>query len=153
MVITIICHLTKCTCAIYQGPGRTYLTHECGNGNLSPSQKEYVRSMLLVTAFGAGDAYPNRSVTTRQDFIGTGHCPGIGLGSPYKQSPSPYKLAALCATCLDHITDIMNLEFCMEKDWGKYASTECVITYRYSSSSEIDQEACPNLWPPQIYNP
>lgn len=139
----------------YSAPGQIYLKHECSSNQLSKSQMREVRSQTNTLAFSGGLAHPNRAVERTSKFKGTAHCPGLTFDNAYAPSDElnddlELWMRKLCFKCLQYIRSRMHIEFCMDVDWGRYASTECVITYHFYRV-ETDDDYCPALWPGELY--
>lgn len=140
--------------ASYDGPGRYFLRHECGDQLVSSSEMLHIRDLLTQLKAGAATSYPVRFVLNSIDFQGAAHCPGpkytFSNYGPPRGKYAAHWLEFLCFRCLHHIMQHMLDEFCWMNAEAKYASTECVITYKYFPNGNKD-DVCDNSWPPQLY--
>lgn len=139
--------------ASYDGPGRYYLKHRCGNRVVSTPEMKHIQSLLDQLQGEGGAAYPMRFLLNFSFFHGAADCLGLqNTSANYGPPVEDTKLvgSSTCAFNLCHITQRMLDEFCWMNAEARYASTECVIDYKYFPDGNLDN-SCEIPWPPQLY--
>lgn len=139
----------------YTGPGRFFLKYECGDRTVSTPEMVHIRELLTQAQGSGGATYPARFVLSLVDFQATAHCPGLqNTSANYGPPRGQYKAywpQYLCFLCLEHITTRMLDEYCWMNAQARYASTECVISYKYFPDDDKPDDFCETPWPPELY--
>lgn len=120
--------------------GEVYVAHDCEEANAGYANAQKLRSDVnLLIDFGAVK-YPYYYAVGTPRFIGTTICFNLPTTSTLKSWD--------CRACLDYIKKQAMDNLCKHKIGARYASTQCVITYRFFPEEDNDEDSCPALWIP-----